>query len=169
MQTVQIIFNLFRLKPAERFFAEAKARDVGVIARVPLASGLLTGKFRRDSTFASDDHRSFNRDGQSFDKGETFSGVPYETALNAVEALRPLAPPAVSLTQFALRWILMWDAVTCAIPGAKSPAQARENVSAAALPPIPQEVMSAVERIYDERLTDNQRSTGAGSHSHGIH
>jgi len=152
VQTVQIIFNMFRLKPAERFFAEAKARDVGVIARVPLASGVLTGKFRRDSTFASDDHRSFNRDGQSFDKGETFSGVPYETALNAAEALRPLVPPAASLAQFALRWILMWDAVTCAIPGAKNPVQVRENVSAAALPPIPQDVMSAVERIYDERL-----------------
>ena len=152
VQTVQIIFNMFRLKPAERFFAAAKDRQVGIIARVPLASGLLTGKLRRDSTFAGDDHRSFNREGEAFDKGETFSGVPYETALAAVDALRPLVPPAVSMTQFALRWILMWDAVTCAIPGAKNVAQTRENVSAAQLPPISPDVMAAVERVYDERL-----------------
>jgi aryl-alcohol dehydrogenase-like predicted oxidoreductase len=150
VETVQIIFNIFRLKPAEQFFAEAKARDIGILARVPLASGLLTGKLRRDSTFASDDHRAFNREGQSFDKGETFSGVPYERALDAVNALRPLVPAGMSLTQFALRWILMWDAVTCAIPGAKTPQQARENVSAAELPPIPSDAMAAVSRVYDE-------------------
>jgi aryl-alcohol dehydrogenase-like predicted oxidoreductase len=152
VQTVQIIFNMFRLKPAEHFFADAKARQVGIIARVPLASGLLTGKFGKDSSFASDDHRHFNREGQAFDKGETFSGVPYDTALAAVESLRPLVPAGVSLTQFALRWILMWDAVTCAIPGAKNPAQARENIGAAELPPLSPDTMSAVERIYDERI-----------------
>jgi len=152
VQTVQIIFNMFRLKPAETFFAEAKARKVGILARVPLASGLLTGKMRRDSAFAADDHRAFNREGQAFDKGETFSGVPYETALEAVETLRGLAPAGTSLTQFALRWILMWDAVTCAIPGAKTVAQARENISAAELPPLGADVMSAVRRVYDENI-----------------
>jgi aryl-alcohol dehydrogenase-like predicted oxidoreductase len=150
VKTVQIIFNMFRLKPAEQFFADAKAREIGILARVPLASGLLTGKLRRDSTFADDDHRAFNREGQSFDKGETFSGVPYDRALEAVDALRPLVPPGMSLTQYALRWILMWDAVTCAIPGAKTPAQARENVSAAELPPISSETMAAVARVYDD-------------------
>jgi aryl-alcohol dehydrogenase-like predicted oxidoreductase len=150
VKTVQIIFNMFRMKPAEQFFADAKARDVGILARVPLASGLLTGKLRRESTFASDDHRAFNREGQSFDKGETFSGVPYDRALKAVEALRPLVPSVMSLTQFALRWILMWDAVTCAIPGAKTPQQARENVSAAELPAIASDVMAAVATVYDE-------------------
>ncbi len=150
VKTVQIIFNMFRLKPAEQLFAEAKARDIGILARVPLASGLLTGKLRRDSTFASDDHRAFNRAGESFDKGETFSGVPYERALEAVDALRPLVPAGLSLAQFALRWILMWDAVTCAIPGAKTPQQARENVSAAELPAISSDVMRAVSNVYDE-------------------
>jgi aryl-alcohol dehydrogenase-like predicted oxidoreductase len=150
VKTVQIIFNLFRLKPAEQFFADAKARGIGILARVPLASGLLTGKLRRDSTFTSDDHRAFNREGQSFDKGETFSGVPYDRALEAVDALRPLVPPGMSLTQFALRWILMWDAVTCAIPGAKTPQQARENVSAAELPAIASDAMAAAANVYDE-------------------
>jgi aryl-alcohol dehydrogenase-like predicted oxidoreductase len=149
---VQIIFNMFRMKPAETFFAAAKARNVGILARVPLASGLLTGKLRKDSVFAADDHRAFNREGQAFDKGETFSGVPYEGALDAVDALRSLAPPGVSLTQFALRWILMWDAVTCAIPGAKTVAQARENTSAADLPALTPSIMTAVEGVYDARI-----------------
>ncbi len=152
VQTVQIIFNMFRMKPAETFFADAKARQVGILARVPLASGLLTGKLRRDSVFAADDHRAFNREGQAFDKGETFSGVPYDAAVDAVDALRALTPSGTSLTQFALRWILMWDAVTCAIPGAKTPAQARENISAADLPALTPDIMTAVERIYDARI-----------------
>jgi aryl-alcohol dehydrogenase-like predicted oxidoreductase len=152
VETVQIIFNLFRIKPAERFLAEAHARRVGIIARVPLASGLLTGKLRASSTFADDDHRSFNREGQAFDKGETFSGVPYDAALAAVEALRPLVPHGITMTQFALRWILMWDAVTCAIPGAKTPAQVRENVAAADLPPISPEAMVAVRNVYDRHV-----------------
>jgi aryl-alcohol dehydrogenase-like predicted oxidoreductase len=151
-ETVQIVFNMFRLKPAERFFAEAEARQVGIIARVPLASGLLTGKLGRASTFAADDHRTFNREGQSFDKGETFSGVPYEDALDAVDALRPLVPPGASLTQFALRWILMSSAVSSVIPGAKTPAQARENAAAAELGPITSETMAAVKSVYDERI-----------------
>jgi aryl-alcohol dehydrogenase-like predicted oxidoreductase len=152
VETVQIIFNIFRLKPAERFLADAEGRGVGIIARVPLASGLLTGKLGATSTFADDDHRSFNREGQAFDKGETFSGVPYDAALAAVEDLRPLVPRGWTLAQFALRWILMWNAVTCAIPGAKTPAQARENIAAADLPLISPEAMAAVQNIYDRRV-----------------
>jgi aryl-alcohol dehydrogenase-like predicted oxidoreductase len=152
VQTVQIIFNMLRLKPAERFFAEAKARKVGILARVPLASGLLTGKLSATSTFAADDHRAFNREGQAFDKGETFSGVPYGAALDAVSALGALTPAGATLAQFALRWILMHEAVTCAIPGAKTPTQARENIAAAGLPPIDAQTMAAVSRVYDERI-----------------
>ena len=152
VESVQIIFNVFRLKPAERFLANAEAERVGIIARVPLASGLLTGKLRPSSTFSDDDHRSFNREGQAFDKGETFSGVPYDVALAAVEDLRPLVPHGATMTQFALRWILMWSAVTCAIPGAKTPEQTRENIAAADLLPISPETMSAVREIYDRHV-----------------
>jgi aryl-alcohol dehydrogenase-like predicted oxidoreductase len=152
VETVQIIFNMFRLKPAEAFFPEAKARNVGILARVPLASGLLTGKLKADSVFATDDHRSFNREGAAFDKGETFSGVPYDVGLDAVERLLPLVPAGRTLAQLALRYVLMYDAVSCTIPGAKSPAQARENVAAAALPPLAPETMAAVKAVYDERI-----------------
>ena len=152
VQSVQIIFNMFRLKPAERVLAEAAKRQVGILARVPLASGLLTGKLRPDTAFAADDHRSFNREGQAFDKGETLSGVPYEAGLAAVEELRPLVPPGASLTQVALRWILMFDGVTSAIPGARTAAQARENAAAAALPPLDAGTMAAVRRVYDEHI-----------------
>jgi len=152
VQSVQIIFNMFRLKPAERVLAEAAKRQVGILARVPLASGLLTGKLRPDTAFAADDHRSFNREGQAFDKGETLSGVPYEAGLAAVEELRPLVPPGASLTQVALRWILMFDSVTSAIPGARTAAQARENAAAAALPPLDAGTMAAVRRVYDEHI-----------------
>jgi aryl-alcohol dehydrogenase-like predicted oxidoreductase len=152
VQSVQIIFNMFRLKPAERFFAAARARQAGVIARVPLASGLLTGKFRRDTIFAPDDHRCFNREGQLFDQGETLSGVPFEVGLEAVEALRPLVPPGATLAQLALRWILMFEDVTCTIPGARTEAQARENAAAASLPPLGEAVMAAVRSIYDGRI-----------------
>jgi aryl-alcohol dehydrogenase-like predicted oxidoreductase len=152
VQTVQIIFNMFRLKPADTFFREAQAQQVGVLARVPLASGLLTGKLSRESTFSDDDHRQFNREGQAFDKGETFSGVPYEVGLDAVEELRRLVPAGASLAQLALRWILMFDAVSCAIPGAKNPAQARANAEAADLPSLDRDVMAAVQRVYDDRI-----------------
>jgi aryl-alcohol dehydrogenase-like predicted oxidoreductase len=152
VQSVQIIFNMFRLKPAERFFGEAKGRGVGILARVPLASGLLTGKLNAASAFASDDHRSFNREGQAFDKGETFSGVPYDVGLGAVERLRASKPEGMTLTQFALRWILSFDAVTSTIPGAKTPAQAAENAAAASLPPLSAPVMDAVQALYDERI-----------------
>ena len=152
VETVQIIFNPFRLKPADRFFEEAAAKQVGIIVRVPLASGLLSGKLRRDSVFDPEDHRAFNREGQAFDKGETFSGVPYDLALSAVDDVRPLVPEGWTMAQFALRWILMWDAVSCTIPGARTVSQARENAAAADLPAITPEAMSAVRRIYSTRL-----------------
>jgi aryl-alcohol dehydrogenase-like predicted oxidoreductase len=148
--TVQIIFNAFRLKPADELFAEAHRRRVGILARVPLASGLLTGKLTARSTFAVDDHRTFNREGAAFDKGETFSGVPYGVGLAAVERLRPLVPPGSTLAQFALRWTLMFEAVSCAIPGAKTPRQARENAAAAELPPLAPEAMREVRAAYDD-------------------
>jgi aryl-alcohol dehydrogenase-like predicted oxidoreductase len=154
LQSVQIIFNMFRHRPAELFFAEAKRRRVGILARVPLSSGMLTGKMRTDSTFEATDHREFNRHGERFDVGETFSGVDYETGLKAVEELKTVCPPGWTLTQFALRWILMHDAVTCAIPGAKRPQQAEENCAAADLPAISAEAMEAVKRIYDQRIRD---------------
>jgi aryl-alcohol dehydrogenase-like predicted oxidoreductase len=152
VQTVQIIFNCFRQRPADQFFARAKQKRVGILARVPLASGLLTGKFRRDSTFAADDHRNFNRQGQAFDVGETFSGVDYNVGLEAVEEMRALLPTGVSMSQFALRWILMFDAVTCAIPGGKRAEQVAENCRASDLPPLTDEVMTGVRRIYDEKI-----------------
>jgi len=152
VQTVQIIFNMLRLKPAEELFAQAWHRHVGILARVPLASGLLTGKLTKASTFASDDHRSFNRNGEAFDKGETFSGVPYDVGLEAVERLRPLVPPGVTMSQLALKWTLMFEAVSCAIPGAKTPQQARDNAAAADLLPLPPATMAAVKAVYDEKL-----------------
>ncbi len=152
VQTVQIIFNLFRQRPADLFFQQAKNRKVGILARVPLSSGMLTGKFKRDSKFDSEDHRAFNRSGEAFDRGETFSGVDYETGLKAVEELRKICPPGMSLTQFALRWILMFDAVTCAIPGAKRPTQAEENFAAADLPALSDEAMEAARSIYEEKI-----------------
>src|SRR5262245_61812415 len=136
VKTVQIIFNMFRQRPADEFFPQAQARTVGILARVPLASGLLTGKLSAASQFAADDHRRFNRQGEQFDKGETFSGVPFEVGLEAVEELRALVPTGITLAQFALRWTLMFDAVTCAIPGARTPEQARANAAAADLPSV---------------------------------
>ncbi len=152
VESVQIIFNMFRHRPSELFFAEAKRRRVGILARVPLASGLLTGKMRRGTKFESTDHRQFNRHGESFDVGETFSGVDYETGLRAVEELRAICPPGWTLTQFALRWILMHDAITCAIPGAKRLQQVEENCAAADLPELCNVTMEAIRRIYDQRI-----------------
>jgi aryl-alcohol dehydrogenase-like predicted oxidoreductase len=152
VQTVQIIFNCFRQRPADQFFARAKEKRVGILARVPLASGLLTGKLRRDSVFAADDHRNFNRRGEAFDVGETFSGVDYSVGLDAVNQLRSLLPAGVSVSQFALRWILMFDAVTCAIPGGKRPDQVADNCRASDLPPLTDEAMRSVRRIYDEKI-----------------
>ncbi|MGA8309961.1 MAG: aldo/keto reductase [Terriglobales bacterium] len=152
VQTVQIIFNAFRQRPAEVFFARAAQKKVGILARVPLASGLLTGKLRSDSAFAADDHRNFNRHGAEFDVGETFSGVDYEVGLAAVEELRAVVPAGVSMSQFALRWILMFDAVSCAIPGGKRPEQVADNCRASDIPPLTPDAMAAVKRIYDERI-----------------
>jgi aryl-alcohol dehydrogenase-like predicted oxidoreductase len=152
VQTVQIIFNIFRQRPAELFFQEAKRRKVGILARVPLASGMLTGKMTRQTTFAPDDHRQFNRYGESFDRGETFAGVDYETGLQAVEELRSLVPQGATMAQFALRWILMNDAVSCAIPGGKTPAQVQDNVRAADLAPLSDATMAKVREIYDRRI-----------------
>jgi aryl-alcohol dehydrogenase-like predicted oxidoreductase len=155
VKTVQIIFNMFRLKPAEEFFPAAKEKRVGILARVPLASGLLTGKLSKTSTFAADDHRQFNREGQAFDKGETFSGVPFDVGLEAVEALRALVPSGATMAQLALRWIVMFDAVTCAIPGAKTPDQARDNAAAIDLPALDEATMDAVRKVYDQHIREH--------------
>jgi aryl-alcohol dehydrogenase-like predicted oxidoreductase len=152
VQTVQIIFNCFRQRPADEFFARAREKRVGILARVPLASGLLTGKLRRDSTFAADDHRNFNRHGQAFDMGETFSGVDYNIGLEAVERIRSLLPSGATMSEFALRWILMFDAVTCAIPGGKRAEQVADNCRASDLPPLTGAAMAEVRRIYDEKI-----------------
>jgi aryl-alcohol dehydrogenase-like predicted oxidoreductase len=154
VQSVQIIFNMFRQRPAELFFEQAKQRQVGVLARVPLASGMLTGKLKPDSLFAPNDHREYNRAGESFDRGETFSGVEYRSGLQAVEQLKTICPAGMSMTQFALRWILMFDAVTCAIPGAKLPSQVDENFIAADMPPLPAETMEQVRAIYQKDIRD---------------
>ncbi len=152
VQSVQIIFNIFRQRPTELFFPEAKRRKVGILARVPLASGLLTGKMKPSTQFAENDHRNFNRHGEAFDRGETFAGVDYNTGLKAVEALRPLVPKGMTMAQFALRWILMFDAVTTTIPGAKRPDQVTDNVQAGDAPPFSPETMEKVKAIYDQMV-----------------
>ena len=155
VETVQIIFNMFRQRPADLFFGEATRRRVGILARLPLSSGMLTGKMTPTSEFESDDHRHGNRQGEWFDRGETFSGLDYETGLQAVDELRTLVPAGMTLTQMALRWILMFPAVTCAIPGAKRPSQVEENISAADQPALSEETMSKVRDVY-ERLVRPQ-------------
>lgn len=149
VQTVQIIFNMFRQRPLDLFFGEAQRRKTGILARLPLSSGMLTGKITRESSFDEDDHRQFNRQGEAFDRGETFSGLDYEVGLQAVEELRALVPDDMTMTQMALRWILMSPTVTCAIPGAKRPSQVEENVKAADLPPLSDETMTQVRAVYD--------------------
>jgi len=150
--SVQIIFNLARQRPAERFLAEARRRDVAVIARVPLASGLLTGKMSAGTAFADDDHRLFNRNGERFDRGETFAGIDYATGLAFVEELRALVPAGATMAQMALRWILMHPEVSVAIPGAKTPEQARANAAASDLPPLDPATMDAIRALYDARI-----------------
>ncbi|HET6661914.1 MAG TPA: aldo/keto reductase [Rubrobacter sp.] len=152
--TVQIIFNVFRQKPAEEFFPLAEERNVGILARVPLASGLLSGKMRSDRAFTEDDHRNFNREGQAFDRGETFSGVDFETGLLAAEELKQLVPEGNTLAQFALRWILMHPAVSCAIPGGKKTSQVEDNVAAAEMPPLSEETMQRAREIYDRHVRE---------------
>jgi aryl-alcohol dehydrogenase-like predicted oxidoreductase len=148
VQSVQIIFNLFRQRAAEVFLPLAQARKVGILARLPLSSGMLSGKLTATSTFAEDDHRHFNRDGAGFDKGETFSGLPYDAGLAAVERIRPLVPAGMSMAQLALRWILMNPAVTCTIPGGKRPDQVADNVAAADLPELSPALMAQLAEIY---------------------
>lgn len=152
VQSVQIIFNMFRQRPADIFFKLARERQVAILARVPLASGLLTGKMSRETAFAKDDHRTFNRRGEAFDVGETFSGVPFETGLEAVDELRQLLPLGATMAQFALRWILMFDEVSCTIPGARNRHQAIDNVQAADLPPLSNEVMAKIKTLYEKRI-----------------
>jgi aryl-alcohol dehydrogenase-like predicted oxidoreductase len=152
VQTVQIIFNIFRQRPTELFFPEAKRHRVGILARVPLASGMLSGKFTRSSKFEKDDHRNFNRHGEAFDRGETFSGVDFETGLRVVEELKPLMPKNATLAQLALRWILEFPAVTCAIPGAKRPAQVAENIAASDLTPLSEAAMKKIQAVYDAAI-----------------
>jgi len=155
VHTVQIIFNCFRHRPSELFFEQAKRRKVGILARVPLASGMLTGKLRPESAFEEGDHRNFNRHGEKFDVGETFSGVEYGRALAAVEELRAIVPGGMTMTQFALRWILMFDAITCAIPGGKRASQAKENCAASDFPDLPEDGMRRVSEIYRESIRES--------------
>ncbi len=154
VETVQIIFNMFRQRPAELLFREAQRRDVGILARVPLSSGMLTGKMTRATTFSADDHRRYNRQGEAFDVGETFSGVDFETGLTAVERLKALKPDGMTMAQFALRWILMFDAVSCTIPGAKSIRQVDDNAAAAGLPPLDGSVMAGITAVYDDLIRE---------------
>ncbi len=150
--SVQIIWNLFRQRPADLFLHQAQRKGVAVIARVPLASGLLTGKMTASSQFAADDHRAFNREGAAFDKGETFSGVPFDVALAAVEELRPLVPGGATMAAFALRWCLMDPGVTVVIPGARNATQARANMAAGALPALSPQVMAQAKQVYDRLI-----------------
>jgi aryl-alcohol dehydrogenase-like predicted oxidoreductase len=154
VQSVQIIFNMFRQRPAEQFLLKANDKRVGVLARVPLASGLLSGKMTRDTQFAANDHRNFNQHGEAFDAGETFSGLGdhLDDAFTAVDELKPLVPSGVTLAQFALRWILMNDGVTCAIPGGKTPQQVDDNVAASDLPALSPRQLDAVKGIYDRYI-----------------
>lgn len=149
VETVQIIFNMLRQRPSELFFEQAQRRDVGVIVRVPLASGLLTGKMNPGTTFAANDHRSYNRHGEAFDVGETFAGIDYNTGLKAVEELKALLPAGATMAQLALRWILMFEAVSTVIPGAKNPIQAADNALAADLPALSPKTLAAIVDIYD--------------------
>ena len=152
VKTVQIIFNIFRQKPAEEFFPLAEEHDTGIIVRVPLASGLLSGKMSADRKFPEDDHRNFNREGEAFDRGETFAGVDFQTGLEAAEELKQFVPEGHTLAQLALRWILMHPAVSCAIPGAKRPEQAEDNIAAADLAPISEEDMGRIREVYDQNI-----------------
>jgi len=152
LQSIQIIYNLFRQRPGENVLDLAKSKGVGILARVPLSSGMLTGKMTAASTFEDSDHRQFNREGAAFDKGETFSGVPYSVGLEAVEIIRSLVPGSMSMTQFALKWILTHQGVTCAIPGAKTPSQSQENFSVSELPEIGSDVLIRLQNLYADQI-----------------
>jgi aryl-alcohol dehydrogenase-like predicted oxidoreductase len=150
--TVQIVLNMLRLKPLERVLPAARAAGVGIIARVPLASGLLSGRYDEHTEFGADDHRNYNRHGEAFDVGETFSGVDYATGLEAVRRIRPLTPDGATTAQFALRWIIDQPGVSVVIPGARTADQARGNAAAAGLPPLDRSTMDAVARVYDDLI-----------------
>lgn len=150
--TIQIIYNIFRQRPHDLFFEQAHKKNVGIIVRVPLASGLLSGKITADTKFADDDHRTFNRNGEFFDVGETFAGVPLDVALEAVEQVRPLVPQGASMAQFALAWILQSPAVSVVIPGARNEAQARANAAASELPAIPAGTLTALADVYENLI-----------------
>lgn len=152
VSTVQIIFNMFRQRPAELFFEQAKKKNIGIIIRVPLASGLLSGKMTKNTNFPKNDHRNYNRQGNAFDVGETFAGVPFEIGLNAVEKLKKIKPDTFSMPQFALKWILMHDAISTVIPGGKHPEQVEDNTKASELPKLSTEVMKKIERIYTDYI-----------------
>ncbi len=152
VETVQIIFNMFRMRPSELFFEQAKKHNIGILARVPLASGLLTGKMNKKTTFEADDHRNYNRDGQAFDVGETFSGVDFNSGIDAANEIEKLKPEDATMAQFALSWILMFDAVSCAIPGAKNPKQASDNAHATNLAPLSDSTMDKIETIYNDTI-----------------
>ncbi|MCI0386472.1 aldo/keto reductase [Streptomyces sp. CNQ085] len=150
--SVQIILNPFRLKPVEEVLPAAAEAGVGIIARVPLASGLLSGRYTRETVFPPDDHRSFNRHGEAFDQGETFSGVDYETGLAAAAEFAGLAPEGAAPAQTALRWVIQQPGVTSVIPGARSTGQARANAAAAGLPPLPRRTLEEIAALYDRRI-----------------
>jgi aryl-alcohol dehydrogenase-like predicted oxidoreductase len=149
---VQIILNCFRLKPLEEVLPAAQQAGVGIIARVPLASGLLSGRYDEHTAFAPDDHRSYNRHGEAFDVGETFAGVPFEVGLAAVRELKTLLDPDLSLSQFALRWVIDQPGVSTVIPGARNPEQVRGNAASAALPPLRDDQLAGVRDVYDRLL-----------------
>ncbi len=157
MASLQIIFNVFRQKPIDALFEKAKAQGVALIVRLPLASGLLSGKLTADTTFAPTDHRHFNRDGQKFNVGETFAGLPFEKGIELADMLKPLVPPGMTMAQFALRWCLDFDAVTTVIPGAKRPEQARMNAAASDLPPLPPKVHQRLRRFYEDEVVQHIR------------
>ncbi|MFF4341103.1 aldo/keto reductase [Kitasatospora sp. NPDC001540] len=150
--SVQIILNPFRLKPLDRVLPAAEKAGVGIIARVPLASGLLSGRYTKETVFGSDDHRTYNRDGSAFDQGETFSGIDFETGVEAADEFARLAPPGASSAQTALRWIVQQPGVSTVIPGARTPEQARANAETMALSPLPEQTLQAVRDLYDRRL-----------------
>jgi aryl-alcohol dehydrogenase-like predicted oxidoreductase len=152
LTSLQIIFNLFRQKPIETIFDRVKAQNVGIIVRLPLASGLLSGKLTKDTQFAESDHRNFNRDGQCFNVGETFAGLPYETGVDLADQLKPLVPEGLTLAQMSLRWILDHDAVSVVIPGARNPAQAQGNAAASDLPPLSPELHAQLRKLYVEQV-----------------
>jgi aryl-alcohol dehydrogenase-like predicted oxidoreductase len=154
---LQIIFNLFRQKPIHTLFAEARRREVALLVRLPLASGLLTGKFSKSTTFPANDHRNFNRDGKQFNVGETFAGLPFEQGVALADRLKPLVPTGLSMTEMALRWCLDFEAVSVIIPGAKNAEQARANARASTLPPLSAELHGQLAKIYEAEVAPHIR------------